>query len=135
MRRFVIASHHQMAFGLKDTLQFLTSRENITDISAYVDDERLEEQVGRVMASFGPEDEIVVLTDMLGGSVNQYFYSYMGERCHLISGVNLPCALSLVLQPEDLPLTRELVHGIVEEARTHLVYVNEYQTAENEEDE
>lgn len=135
MRRFVIASHHQMAFGLKDTLQFLTSRENITDISAYVDDERLEEQVGRVMASFGPEDEIVVLTDMLGGSVNQYFCSYMGERCHLISGVNLPCALSLVLQPEDLPLTRELVHGIVEEARTHLVYVNEYQAAENEEDE
>lgn len=135
MRRFVIASHHQLAFGLKDTLQFLTSRDNITDISAYVDDTRLEDQVGRVMRSFGAEDEIVILTDMLGGSVNQYFCSYMGERCHLISGINLPCALSLILQPEDIPFTRDTIHRIVEESRTHLVYVNEYQTAENEEDE
>lgn len=135
MRRFVIASHHQMAFGLRDTLQFLTSRENITDISAYVDDERLEDQVERVMASFGAEDEIVILTDMLGGSVNQHFCSYMSERCHLISGVNLPCALSLVLQPEDVPLTKETIRGIVEEARTHLVYVNEHKSDTNEEDE
>ena len=59
----------------------------------------------------------------------------MSDRCHLICGVNLPCALSLVLQPEDVPLTREAVRSVVEEAKNHLIYVNEYETGENQDDE
>ncbi len=135
MRRFVIASHHRMASGLKDTLQFLTSRADIVDISAYVDESDLEEQIHRVFAGFGPQDEVVIMTDMLGGSVNQKFCPYMSGRCHLICGINLPCAISLVLQPEDVPLTGETIRSVVEESRTHLIYVNEYETGENQDDE
>ena len=45
MRRFVIASHHRMARGLKETLEFLTSRSDIVDISAYVDERDLDGQI------------------------------------------------------------------------------------------
>lgn len=135
MRRFVIASHHLLAYGLKDTLQFLTSKENITEISAYMDEGDLEEQIRGVLHAFSPEDEVVVMTDMLGGSVNQKFCPYMNEHRHLICGVNLPCALSLVLQPEDTPLTGEKIREIVEEARGHLIYVNEYKDSGDQEDE
>ncbi|PST32850.1 PTS sugar transporter subunit IIA [Enterocloster lavalensis] len=135
MRRFVIASHHRMARGLKETLEFLTSRPDIVDISAYVDERDLDGQIREAFAGFGPEDEVVIMTDMLGGSVNQKFCQYMSDRCHLICGVNLPCALSLVLQPEDVPLTREAVRSVVEEAKNHLIYVNEYETGENQDDE
>ena len=38
MRRYIIASHHLLAHGLKDTLNFLTSMDGIIDISAYMDD-------------------------------------------------------------------------------------------------
>ena len=48
MRRFVIGSHHLLAHGLRDTLEFLTSKDNITDISAYMDDSDVEEQIARV---------------------------------------------------------------------------------------
>ena len=51
MRRFVIGSHHLLAHGLRDTLEFLTSKDNITDISAYMDDSDVEEQIARVFAS------------------------------------------------------------------------------------
>ena len=34
MRRYIIASHHLLAHGLKDTLNFLTSMDGIIDISA-----------------------------------------------------------------------------------------------------
>ncbi len=135
MRRFVIASHSRMARGLKDTLQFLTSRTDLIDINAYVDESDLEEQIRRVFDGFDPEDEVVIMTDMLGGSVNQKFCPLMGEHCHLICGINLPCALSLVLQPEDVPLTGEAIRAIVEESRSHLIYVNEYETGENQDDE
>lgn len=135
MRKFLIASHHLLAHGLKDTLTFLTSKDNITDISAYMGTEDLDQQIQEAFRSFGPEDEVVILTDMLGGSVNQRFYPYMSSRCHLICGVNLPCALSLVLQPEDTLLTPEKIQEIVEEARGHLIYVNEYRAEEKAEDE
>lgn len=135
MRRFVIASHHLLAHGLKDTLNFLTSRNDIIDISAYMDDSDLTEQIEKVFASFSPEDEVVIMTDMLGGSVNQQFCPYVSEHRHLICGINLPCALSLVLQPEDQPLTAAKVSGIVEESRSHLIYVNEYNDGVNEDDE
>ena len=135
MRRFVIASHHRMARGLKETLEFLTSRSDIVDISAYVDERDLDGQIREALAGFGPEDEVVIMTDMLGGSVNQKFCQSMSDRGHLRCGVNLPCALSLVLQPEDVPLTREAVRSVVEEAKNHLIYVNEYETGENQDDE
>ena len=56
MRRFVIGSHHRLAYGLRDTLEFLTCKENIIDISAYVDDTDAEEQIAQVFASIAPED-------------------------------------------------------------------------------
>ena len=116
MRRYIIASHHLLAHGLKDTLNFLTSMDGIIDISAYMDD-------------------IVMMTDMLGGSVNQQFCPYVNDHRHLICGINLPCALSLVLQPQDMPLTAETIRTIVEESRSHLIYVNEYHDGTNEDDE
>ena len=95
----------------------------------------VEEQIRQVFASFDPEDEVIIMTDMLGGSVNQKFCPYMAEHRHLISGINLPCALSLALQPEDVFLTKEQIRQIVEESRNHLIYVNEYQASEEQEDE
>ena len=135
MRRYVIASHHRLAKGLKDTLEFLTARRDIRDINAYVDDQDLDEQIQSVFSSFSPEDEVIIMTDMLGGSVNQHFCPYMSEKCHLICGTSLPCALSLVLIPDNLPLTREGLHQIVEDSKNHLIYVNEYEAANDPKDE
>ena len=67
--------------------------------------------------------------------MNQQFCPYTNDHRHLICGINLPCALSLVLQPQDMPLTAETVRNIVEESRSHLIYVNEYNAVANDEDE
>ena len=130
MRRYIIASHHLLAHGLKDTLNFLTSMDGIIDISAYMDDTDLPSQIKEIFDSFDPEDEVVMMTDMLGGSVNQQFCPYTNDHRHLICGINL-----LVLQPQDMPLTAETVRNIVEESRSHLIYVNEYNAVANDEDE
>lgn len=127
MRRFIFASHHKLAYGLKDTVDFLTGATKIIyDINAYVDDETkdIDTVVAELFASFDDEDEVVVLVDMMGGSVYQKFYPYMSEKVHVICGINLPMALSLVLAPEDERLTSEKVEQVLMDCKNQLVYVN-----------
>ena len=138
MRRFICASHHKLAYGLKDTVDFLTGATKIIyDINAYVDDETkdIDTVVAELFASFDDEDEVVVLVDMMGGSVYQKFYPYMSEKVHVICGMNLPMALSLVLAPEDERLTSEKVEQVLMDCKNQLVYVNKMAASVDEDDE
>lgn len=138
MRRFIFASHHKLAYGLKDTVDFLTgATKTIYDINAYLDDETkdIDTVVAELFASFDDEDEVVVLVDMMGGSVYQKFYPYMSEKVHVICGMNLPMALSLVLVPEDECLTSEKVEQVLMDCKNQLVYVNKMAASVDEDDE
>ena len=138
MRRFIFASHHKLAYGLKDTVDFLTGATKIIyDINAYLDDETkdIDTVVAELFASFDDEDEVVVLVDMMGGSVYQKFYPYMSEKVHVICGMNLPMALSLVLAPEDERLTSEKVEQVLMACKNQLVYVNKMAASVDEDDE
>lgn len=138
MRRYIIASHHKLAFGLKDTVDFLTNgMKKIYDVNAYLDDEEksIEDVVGELFASFNEDDEVLVFADMMGGSVYQKFYPYISDKVHVICGMNLPLTLALVLESEDTPLTHELVNQYVEESKNQIVYVNEVNSAVDEDDE
>ena len=138
MRRFIFASHHKLAYGLKDTVDFLTgSTKAIYDINAYLDDETkdIDKVVAELFASFDDEDEVVVLVDMMGGSVYQKFYPYMSEKVHIICGMNLPMALSFVLVPEDECLTSEKVEQVLMDCKNQLVYVNKMAASVDEDDE
>lgn len=138
MRRFIFASHHKLAYGLKDTVDFLTgSTKAIYDINAYLDDETkdIDTVVAELFASFDDEDEVVVLVDMMGGSVYQKFYPYMSDKVHIICGMNLPMALSFVLVPEDECLTSEKVEQVLMDCKNQLVYVNKIAVSVDEDDE
>ena len=138
MRRFIFASHHKLAYGLKDTVDFLTgATKTIYDINAYLDDETkdIDTVVAELFASYDDEDEVVVLVDMMGGSVYQKFYPYMSDKVHVICGMNLPMALSLVLVPEDECLTSEKVEQVLMDCKNQLVYVNKMAASVDEDDE
>ena len=109
MRRYIIASHHKLAYGLKDTVDFLTNGiKKIYDVNAYVEDVEDGEK---------PIEEVV------------------SEKVHVVCGINLPLTLALVLESEDTPLTQELVHQYVEDSKNQIVYVNEVNFAVDEDDE
>lgn len=135
MRRFVIASHQEFALGLKKTLEFLSGKENIHAIAAYVDNTPLEESIQNVFSGFDKDDEVVILTDMLQGSVNQSFYPYINDHVHLVCGVNVPCAMAFALYPDDEKLTPDDIREILDGGKSQIIYVNEYQNQSDEEDE
>lgn len=132
MRRFIFASHHKLAYGLKDTVDFLTNgMKQIYDINAYVDDDEpdLEIIVKELFDTFESDDEVIVLADLMGGSVYQKFYPYLSDKVHVVCGMNLPLAMSLVLASEDTPLTSEKVASLIEECKNQIVYVNQINSA------
>lgn len=133
MRHVIIASHHRFAEGLLDTLEFIGGVEGVTAISAYVDETPLEDQVAEAFANVGPDDEVLVLTDIMQGSVNQAFAPYMGEHVFLVAGVNVALSLELTLDPT--PLTAERIEEAVLMAAQSMRLMNTYVVEDDDEDE
>ncbi|MFR3912843.1 MAG: PTS sugar transporter subunit IIA, partial [Clostridium paraputrificum] len=102
-------------------------------LNAYVEDGDIKENVKDFFNEYKPEDEVIVFTDLYGGSVNQICAEYINkENVHLIAGFNL--ALVLELLYKDEPLTNEVIRKEVENARNQLVYVNDIELKEEGDD-
>ena len=138
MKRFVFATHHSMASGMKDTMEFLTKTgDALYDISAYMgesQDEDLEGRVKELFAGFDPDDKVVIFTDLMSGSVNQKFFPFINEHVFLLSGANVPLAMQLMLAGED-DITDEYIRECVDEARQQLIFINDWQKEQEAEDE
>ena len=138
MKRFVFATHHSMASGMLDTMQFLTKSEDaMYDISAYMgesQDEDLEGRVAELFKTFDPGDKVVIFTDLMSGSVNQKFFPYINDHVFLLSGANVPLAMQIMLVDED-DITGEYIRECVEEARNQLIFINDWQKEQAAEDE
>lgn len=136
-RVLVLASHHRMAEGLRDSLAFVSGGEQETiALSAYVDNQPIEEAVRGLMSGFGEQDEVIILTDMTSGSVNQQFFRYLSRpHTHLISGMSLPLAFTIAMESADSYITGERMREIVAEAQSEMKYVNDLAGGEDDEDE
>ena len=136
MVRYIFASHYRMADGLKETVEFLTSvKENLYTISAYVtEDYNIEEEIKKIFDGFQKDDKVVVMTDVLSGSVNQKFIPYMGENVFLITGINVPLAMELVLRPEEC-INKAHLSQSIEMAKETIQFVNEINANIDDDDE
>jgi len=136
MKRFIIASHYKFAKGFKETLKFLTTIDDIYDISADVEENEkpLENQIQQLFETFNPEDKVIVLTDILYGSVNQKFIPYMNEHVFIVTGANIPIGLALILENEE-NITYDFIDSLVNDARNNLIFVNSINVVQNDDDE
>lgn len=123
MNQFLIATHSTLAEGLANAIHFFNSdAANIHYINAYVEDNEFEKALRAKLAAMEPGN-LVILTDLAGGSVNQIAAKLMREIPFvLVTGVNFPLVLEMVYQSEDI--TPELAAQIVECARAEMVCMN-----------
>lgn len=133
MRQVILASHHKFAQGLADTLEFLGAKCDFHVICAYVDDTPLEPQVESVFDAISPDDEVLVLTDILAGSVNQKFLPYVAPNVFVVAGVNVVLAMELCLAPA--PLTAEGIQNAIDMAGQSIKLLNTIQVEDDEDDE
>lgn len=136
-RILVIASHHNMAKGLKDTLEFVSGgTQKTVALAGYVDNRPIEETIAELMDGFEAEDEVVVLTDLTYGSVNQQFFKYRNRpHTHIVSGMNLPLAVQVAMESQDDYITVERMREMVEASKNEIKYVNDIVDDGDDEDE
>lgn len=82
----------------------------------------LSETLSDMVRDLAPADELVIVTDVLGGSVNTEASQFAGARgVTVVTGMNLGFVLSLVLG--DAPTTAQLVDECLEGARAQLLRI------------
>lgn len=133
MRKFLIATHGNFANGIAQSLtMFLGEKQPFSTICAYVDDTSLEDQIVSFMNTVEQDDQLIILTDIMGGSVNQQMIRYLQRpNTFLITGFNFPLLLALSLLPDDVTID-ELRH-LIEEARNSIYLMNDYKFVTTEE--
>ena len=138
MTRIVLASHGRLADGMKDTLSFiLGDLPNVSTICAYVDqDVSLRSQIDQAFAEFSPEDVVVVVTDLFGGSVNNEFTNVVQQRenIHLVTNMNLPLLISLLFSINE-PDLAAAIRAAVSTDEVRPKYCNDELAALNADDE
>lgn len=123
MKQILIATHGKMASGIRYTAELIVGKsDEITTIDAYVNPE---DNVEKQFETYFREHEgerIIVLTDLMGGSVNQKLLGYAEkENVTLITGVNLPVLMQIMLAGDDVD--DEEIREYVEDAKQELQMV------------
>ena len=100
MRQFIIASHAHFAAGINESVSLLSGeRDNVRTLSMYVDGNNDLAAAAAKMLDETPEgDDLVVCTDLFGGSVNNEFTSIVQRRpnTYLVTNMNLPLLIQLL---------------------------------------
>jgi fructoselysine and glucoselysine-specific PTS system IIA component len=126
MRKFLIAAHGTLPEGIQSSLEIIMgSLENIFLIQAYVGENKsLKEEIDSVLEHINNEDELIVFTDLMGGSVTNQILQYaLKENVYIISGFNLPLLLEVLLADPSSPVLEVIETGI-NNARNQIVFVN-----------
>lgn len=138
MRKFLIITHKTLATGFKDSIDFFTSDgKNIIAISSYENGKNKfpDDEVEKVIAATTSDTQLFILTDLLGGSVNQKCSRYVdNNNIVVITGVNLSLALALVLEPKGY-ISLERIQEIINQAKEQMILMNTYLVNNVENDE
>ncbi len=138
MNQVILASHGGMAAGMRDTVELIVGEvPNVHVLSTTRDEtEPITVRARRLLSGFDPEDKVYILTDVLGGSVNNDMLTLLGDY----PGVTILCGtnacLALNLASADEPLSDGELEEFLEEARNQIVNCNKLlqSAAEEEED-
>ena len=127
MKKIIVATHYRLAEGLKSTFDYIAPNTvEIIAISAYLENVSVESQVQAALDQFESGEQILVFTDLLGGSVNQTFAKFLDSyNIELIAGVNLPVLMTLALAIGGGDLGETTIRQALEDSRQQIVYVND----------
>ena len=136
MRKYVLASHGHMAEGIKSTLEIIVGpQEDLICINAYTKECQDPLPEFKKIIENNPEDDIVFMTDMFGGSVNNNaMVLTKNPKVHVVTGINLAVVISIIMSDQNAD-TEELIKHAVEQSKELIMYCNELASNEDEEDE
>ncbi|MBA1433856.1 PTS sugar transporter subunit IIA [Bombilactobacillus bombi] len=104
MIKYILVSHGKLASGMKSMLEvILGKRDDIVAIDAYIDDFDFEKSIQNIINhSDLNKDKLIFVSDLLGGSVNNYLLNYLSTKnIYIITGMNSSLLLTLLTSSKD----------------------------------
>ena len=136
MNQVILASHGQLSAGAKDSVGMIVGNlPNVHSIVLLRDDKRsVAKEAEDLIANFDMDDDVYILTDMLGSSVNNSMSELLLKYPNLIviSGMNLPLILEISMNGEKL--TGVEINRLIEQSRLGIQNVRELLQQDIEED-
>ena len=115
-----------MARGIVSSVDIILGKQdNLEYLSAYVEGEPPFENELKKIIDDNRDNDLIILTDLLGGSVNNEVMSMVDgkDNIHLITGMNLILVISILLADDsNLP---EQINKIIDESRKGIIYFND----------
>jgi fructoselysine and glucoselysine-specific PTS system IIA component len=135
--QIILASHGKFASGILNSLQLICGdNQSVMAIDCYVEETfDLSKTISKTMEQY-QQDEVVVVTDIFGGSVNNEFLRYLGQpNFYLISGLNLPLLIELVTHINSKKPMSEIINMVLNSSKEMIQFCNESVTKEVAEEE
>ncbi|MCB2829365.1 PTS sugar transporter subunit IIA [Streptococcus dysgalactiae] len=125
-RKFLIGSHGRLASGLQSSIDILAGMgQSLEIIDAYVDDSDYTSQIDDFIAGVAADEQGLIFTDLLGGSVNQKMVTAVmasgKNNIFLITNSNLATLLSVMFLNPDEALTKDEIVTVINESQVQLV--------------
>lgn len=136
-RKLILASHGNFASGILSSLELICGKnDKITTIDTYMTaDYNLSEEIKGLM-DVNKENELIVVTDIFGGSINNEFLNYIHTpNFYLVAGMNLPLLIELMTQLEFADSIPEMVKKALNNSTSTIQFCNETIQNETEEEE
>lgn len=136
--KLLLVSHGGLAEGMADVLNNFLGGGGASwacvSLEGGVD--HLRQGVEEFLGTCAEGEQVIVCSDLLGGSANQTVMPYVSERPNtfLVAGMNLPLALQLNLLG-GADVTADELREMIEESRQAIVLVNDLSVSFDEDDE
>ena len=135
-RRLVLASHGILASGMKQALELICGeRRDVEVLDCYMQSSfDIEAAVKGIMDSQG-DDELLVISDMFGGPVNNEFIKHMGrENFYLVAGLNLALVVEITLQLQNTEPLENIILRALRSSKSLICFCNNLSKDGAEED-
>lgn len=120
--KILVIGHGRFAEGIKSAAQIIVGDlSEVTFMNTYIDDIDFHVELDKY---FSNNTNILVLTDLFGGSVNQAIMQYITkENIEIITGVNIPLVLEILLS--NITGKNLDIREIVSNAKEQIMFVND----------
>ncbi|MDT2757169.1 PTS fructose transporter subunit IIA [Enterococcus asini] len=124
MVTIILASHKTLAKGMKETAEYIIGNtEAIRVMTAYeTSDYDIEQDTHQLLLN---TDKVLVVTDVIGGSVNSHWMNYvyeheLADKVTIISGMTLSLVMELCTNLTNPTIWQELP-AIIESAQASIM--------------
>lgn len=123
----LIVSHGNLAHEFFNTVQMIVGSNIRVETIGFSSNEHIDVLGGQILAKLNNfENEVLVFTDLLGGSPMQMVVStlksYRGNDVGIITGMNLPMLLEVVIQSNTITL-KDAVAVAIETGHEGIKYI------------